>query len=133
MFFETISSTLRQTTKCRASVDGKEIRKRNEGTALIYTSTGSCYGTVEGTCNQETPISLLSLYGSSRAGSQKLTLAAGGTALRLATMFGMWPGMRLDPLVTYLTYKALTLKHLDHHEAHFKCMFLRVRDAMLTM
>ena len=54
--------------------------------------------------------------------------AGHSVTLRLATVFGMSPRMRLDLLVNHFTYAALTDRYLVIFEKDFKRNYIHIRD-----
>jgi nucleoside-diphosphate-sugar epimerase len=102
---------------------------------IIFPTTNSGYGIgQEGIhCTEETPLTPLSLYGTTKAEAERELLANGNAVtLRLATVFGMSPRMRLDLLVNDFTYKAYKDKYIVLFESHFKRNFIHIRDIAYT-
>ncbi len=96
---------------------------------LIYASTGSNYGEVEGICTEETPLNPLSLYGETKTISEQLCMERGNcTSFRFATAFGLSPRLRLDLMINDFTYQALVQNYLLVYEKHFRRTFIHVQD-----
>jgi nucleoside-diphosphate-sugar epimerase len=80
-------------------------------------------------CTEETPLRPVSLYGITKVEAEQIVLEkAGGISLRLATVFGMSPRMRLDLLVNDFVYRAVNDRAIVLFESHFKRNFIHVRD-----
>lgn len=100
-----------------------------EGKPLIYASTGSVYGAVEDMCDESAPCNPQSEYGIDKLAAERIVLAAGGTALRLATLFGCSPCMRFDLLPNNFVLQAVKRGHLVLYMGSARRTFLHVRDA----
>lgn len=106
-------------------------RLRSPRQPVIYPCTNSGYGTKSGDvyCTEETPLEPVSLYGRSKVEAERLLLDAGGAVtLRLATVFGVSPRLRLDLLVNDFTFRALRDRVLVLYEPHFKRNYLHIED-----
>lgn len=98
---------------------------------ILYPTTNSGYGigTQGEYCTEETPLNPISLYGVTKVEAEKAVLGReNGASLRLATVFGMAPRMRLDLLVNDFTYRAVTDRAVVIFEGHFKRNYIHVRD-----
>lgn len=112
------------------NVDGtKNIIDLLDGREIIFASTGSTYGKVEGICTEDTPIDPLTLYGSTKWEAENMITDYGGVALRFATVFGIAPRLRLDLMVNDFVYQALHNKQIILYEGHFRRTFLHCWDA----
>jgi nucleoside-diphosphate-sugar epimerase len=106
-------------------------RLRSREQLVVFPNTNSGYGTTSGekACTEETPLNPISLYGRTKADAEKLLLDSGSAVtLRLATVFGVSPRMRLDLLVNHFTWAAVTDGYLVLYEKDFKRNFVHVRD-----
>ena len=80
-------------------------------------------------CTEETPLRPVSLYGRLKVELEEALLATGhAISLRLATVCGISPRMRLDLLVNDFTYRAVTDRFIVLFESHFKRNYIHVHD-----
>jgi len=106
-------------------------RLRGASQLVIYPTTNSGYGTQTGDvfCTEETALEPISLYGSTKSEAEtELLQSPNAVTLRLATVFGMSPRMRLDLLVNHFTYAAVTDGYLVIFEKDFKRNYIHIRD-----
>lgn len=108
------------------------LSHRSPKQKIIFPTTNSGYGVgKEGVfCTEETPLRPISLYGKLKVEAEKEVLKSGNAiTLRLATVFGISPRMRLDLLVNDFVYRAVRDRCIVLFESHFKRNFVHVRDA----
>lgn len=109
----------------------KIVRLSTNNQKIIYPTTNSGYGigSKDKFCTEETPLNPISLYGTTKCDAEKVVLESKrGVTLRLATVFGMSPAMRIDLLVNDFTYRAVRDKAVVLFEPHFKRNYIHVRD-----
>ena len=118
------------TTNLQAIVDMIPYLGRDQTVLLPVTNSG--YGTGGGNafCTEESPIQPVSLYARNKIEAERALLDRhpSTVSLRLATVFGMSPRMRLDLLVNDFTYRACVDRFIVLFESHFKRNFIHVRD-----
>ena len=109
-----------------------DIAKENNK-KVVYPNTNSGYGIGEnGECTEDSPLNPISHYGKTKVEAEKEVLGIGGISLRLATVFGTSPRMRMDLLVNEFVYKALTDKSIVLFEKKFVRNFIHIRDVALV-
>jgi nucleoside-diphosphate-sugar epimerase len=107
------------------------IKKLSNSQKVIFPTTNSGYGVGEkdNFCTEATPLRPVSDYGQHKVEVEKALLDYGNAVtLRLATVFGMSPRMRIDLLVNDFTYRAYKDKCVVLFEEHFRRNFIHIRD-----
>ena len=104
---------------------------RSSEQRVVFPCTNSGYGVGEKDkfCTEETPLRPISLYGKTKVEAENAVLEAGNSvSVRLATVFGVAPRMRLDLLVNDFVYRAVNDRTLVVFEGHFKRNYIHIRD-----
>jgi len=107
------------------------LKMRNKNQRVIFPTTNSGYGIGQKGiyCDENTPLKPISFYGKLKVEAEKAVLESGNSiTLRLATVFGISPRMRLDLLVNNFVYKAINDGYLVLFESHFKRNYIHIRD-----
>ena len=106
-------------------------RLRSPQQLVIFPNTNSGYGARGDDlyCTEEAPLEPVSLYGQTKVQAEAELLESANTmTLRLATVFGMSPRLRLDLLVNHFVYAAVTDGYIVIFEKDFKRNYVHVRD-----
>jgi len=106
-------------------------RLRSPQQLVVYPNTNSGYGASTGDtyCTEDTPLDPISLYGQTKVQAElELLESPNAITLRLATVFGTSPRMRLDLLVNHFVYTAITDGYLVIFEKDFKRNYVHIRD-----
>jgi nucleoside-diphosphate-sugar epimerase len=106
-------------------------RLRSPRQLVVYPTTNSGYGAKSGDvfCTEDTALEPISLYGRTKTqAEQELLESENVITLRLATVFGMSPRMRLDLLVNHFVYAAATDGYIVIFEKDFKRNYIHIRD-----
>ena len=106
-------------------------RLRSSSQRMVFPTTNSGYGTKRGDlfCTEDTPLEPISLYGRLKVEAELDVLGtANSITLRLATVFGMSPRMRVDLLVNTFVFEAIKRGYLVIFEKDFKRNHVHIRD-----
>jgi nucleoside-diphosphate-sugar epimerase len=98
---------------------------------IIMPTTNSAYGSgnSDNFCDENSPLNPISEYSIQKVEiEKKLMQRENSISLRLATVFGMSPRMRLDLLVNDFVYRAYNDKYIVLFESHFKRNYIHVKD-----
>jgi len=110
------------------------LKHRKKGQKIVFPNTNSGYGFMEegvSTCDENSPLHPVSLYGKLKVEAEKLLLNEDDTiTFRLATVFGVSPRMRLDLLVNDFVYRAVNDRAVILFEANFKRNYIHIRDVV---
>lgn len=98
---------------------------------LIMPTTNSAYGHGDKNnyCDESSPLNPLSQYATEKVEvEQEIMVRGNSISLRLATVFGMSPRMRLDLLVNEFVLRAVRDRFIVIFEGNFKRNYVHVRD-----
>jgi nucleoside-diphosphate-sugar epimerase len=106
-----------------------EVTSRQQCIIIPITNSGYGVGQKDIYCTEETPLNPVSFYGKTKVEAEKIVMQRGNCiSLRLATVFGVSPRMRIDLLVNDFTYRAVKDRVVVVFEGHFKRNDIHVRD-----
>lgn len=106
-----------------------KILSKNQ--VVVMPTTNSAYGSGDGNnyCDESSPLRPISQYAIEKVEVEKELLQhPKAVSLRLATVFGASPRMRIDLLVNDFVYRAVNDRFVVLFESHFKRNYIHVHD-----
>lgn len=100
---------------------------------IIFPVTNSGYGIGQPgvPCTEDSPLRPISLYGETKVKAERVVLDRGNAiTLRLATVFGASPRMRMDLLVNDFVWRAVQDRAVVVFEGHCKRNYIHIRDVV---
>jgi nucleoside-diphosphate-sugar epimerase len=107
------------------------VKFASKSQRFIIPTTNSGYGIGQKgvLCTETTPLQPVSFYGKTKVEAEEIVLERKNSiSLRLATVFGVSPRMRIDLLVNDFTYRAVKDRFVVVFEGHFKRNYIHIRD-----
>lgn len=100
---------------------------------ILFPVTNSGYGIGQPgvPCTEDSPLRPISLYGETKVKAEQVVLDRGNAiTLRLATVFGASPRMRMDLLVNDFVWRAVHDRAVVVFEGHCKRNYIHIRDVV---
>lgn len=110
-----------------------QILSKNQLMIIPNTNSGYGIGKDDMQCDENSDLRPLSLYGKTKVEAEKIAMNRNNScSLRLATVFGVSPRMRMDLLVNDFVWRAFKDKVVVLFEAHFMRNFIHIDDVADT-
>jgi|TARA_B110000503_G_scaffold143522_1_gene245520 nucleoside-diphosphate-sugar epimerase len=109
----------------------RNILSKDQIVIFPVSNSGYGIGKKNELCTEESELNPISLYGKTKVLAEKIIMERENSiALRLATVFGISPRMRVDLLVNNFVYESLVKKHLKIFEGNFKRNYVHIDDVV---
>lgn len=107
----------------------KNMLSKEQVVIFPVSNSGYGIGKKNEVCTEASELNPISLYGRTKVAAEQIIMdRENSIALRLATVFGISPRMRIDLLVNNFVYESVTKKKLKIFEGNFKRNYVHVQD-----
>ena len=118
-----------ETTNAGAIKSLTELASKDQKIIIPITNSGYGIGEKGAYCTEKTPMRPISVYGRTKVYAENAVMSRDNSiSLRLATVFGASPRMRLDLLVNDFVYRAVKDRFIVVFEGHFKRNYIHILD-----